>query len=519
VVIPSGASASFLIQAVPQALGTVTTTVTLSSNDGDLPSYTFALKAEGVSASPSIVEKADDFTTTAGWLELGIPDSLLPVLGYPAGLGNRGYDSVNTALLMTLTTNTQSRSIGWREDPDMDMPYSSIGPDRVARATFGIYSVPAPGESALPDPNTVSSVPNFRLRLMQNFVINSMLEVNHNSGNTDPAMRHLAGEFAPSSDPARPSIYTVDLDPVDIPYLQGSEGATVGVQRGVEAVGIVNAFQPDYQYVQGTLGMTDSSVGTYPIPNPAQPPVKVYGGDFGDFSEANILLTKFQLDRDPLFSGIISGFTTQPLVSLYKLPGLGIVVYTGQVPASKVAVAAADFINGNYYDETHPEARLRVDPERLYKVSFRFGHFGTSASTPQIRLRVRAAKFQWAQVLELGGGAAVGSEAGRTIAAQALPGSDSQNQDPFGYHMWFPSPLSSKVRADVPGTLFDKVPLLMAQPGMGDPSPQSVRDLKVGFDVIDTLSIGPGYEAEVAQNLYLNRIEIRDYPQVDITAP
>jgi hypothetical protein len=112
---------------------------------------------------------------------------------------------------------------------------------------------------------------------------------------------------------------------------------------------------------------------------------------------------------------------------------------------------------------------------------------------------------------------------GRTIAAQALVSVNGQNQDRdlygYGYHVWFSSPLSSRIRPDIPGTMFDKFPLLMAQPGMGDPSPQSARDLKVGFDVIDSLSVGQGWEHEAAFNILLNRIEIRDYPQVDINQP
>jgi hypothetical protein len=358
---------------------------------------------------------------------------------------------------------------------------------------------------------------------MQYFVINSMLEVNHNSGNTDPGISPLAREFAPSSDPARPSIYTVDLDPVEFPaYFFSSLGDTEGVQRGVEAVAIVNALLPDYQYVQGTIALTDSSVGTYPIPNASQSPVKVYASGTSDFSNNSILLTKFQVDRDPLLSGILSGFTTETLLMLTKGPN-GITVDTTQVPSSKIAVAAADFLNGNGYDESHPEARLRVDPERLYKISFRIKSSGLTTSSPLIRLRARTAKFQWAQVLELGGAAAVGSETGRNIARWALPGTNSANADSTdagqGYNIWFSSPISSGIRANVPGTLFDKFPLLMAQPGMGDPSIRSFRDLKIGFDVIDSLSFNPGYEDEVATNINLNRIEIRDYPQVDMTAP
>jgi hypothetical protein len=526
-VLQQGETTLLRIRAVPRSATYVDATVIITSNDPDTPNYSFEVGVTGISDTTLEPGKSDNFTTTAGWLELGIPDSLLPILGNPAGLGSRGYDPVNTALLMTLTTNTQTRVVGWREDPELDLPYSSIGPDKVARASFALYSVPAPGSDPSPDPNEVSSVPNFRLRLMQNFVINSMLEVNHNSGNTDPAMRHLAREFAPSSDPVRPSIYTVDLDPVEIPYLLGSAGATVGVQRGVETVGVINGLQPDFQYVQGTIGMTDSSVGTYPYPNAGLPgniPVKTYESGLlsSDFTNNSVLLTKFQVDRDPLFAGIVSGLTFDTSVTLTKGSN-GITVDTRQVPASKVAVAAVDFLIGNADDETRPEARLRVDPERLYKISFIIGSDGLTTNTPQIRLRARTAKFQWTQILELGGAAAAGSEAGRTIAAQALPGTNSQNAELYNvggeYHLWFSSPLSSGIRADVPGTLFDKFPLLMAQPGMGDPSPQSARDLKIGFDIIDTISAGIGQESEAAMNINLYSIEIRDCPQVDMTAP
>jgi hypothetical protein len=74
--------------------------------------------------------------------------------------------------------------------------------------------------------------------------------------------------------------------------------------------------------------------------------------------------------------------------------------------------------------------------------------------------------------------------------------------------------LAADLRAHVIGTLDQKFPTLMAQPGPGFNAP-SLRDINFGFTVVDSLSLISADNtdaAEVANNLTLNQIEVRTHP-------
>jgi hypothetical protein len=354
---------------------------------------------------------------------------------------------------------------------------------------------------------------------MQRFVVNSMLEVYHNSTVGDTQAAPFAAEFGPSRNPSLPSVYRVDLDPVDVPFLTGVGGQTEGAQRGFEALA---ELSPNDNHINGTLGLTDSSIGHYPAPDASQAAVKIYqsGGASGssDFDNPDVFLTRGQASRQSLllrqFVNFRDGGATN--VSVSRSPA-GVVVDTRSVPAGDIGLAAVDFLEGTAADRTNLAGRVRVEPARTYRVSFRVSTPGRSDEAPQIRFRARCAKFQWTQKLELGGSRAVNSTEGRTLAAQALPGVGSQNpeSDAGGqwYHLLMHSPLDLGIRPDGSGGVEARFPNLMAQPGTGNPAP-SQRDLKVGFDVLDTLSFATGQEGEAANNLQLNRIEIRSYPVV-----
>jgi hypothetical protein len=86
------------------------------------------------------------------------------------------------------------------------------------------------------------------------------------------------------------------------------------------------------------------------------------------------------------------------------------------------------------------------------------------------------------------------------------------------YRLLFNSPLHPEIRNDVAGTLAQKFPNLSALPGPGvDTGGPTPRDLNFAFTVLDSLSIVSTTAtdpAEVANNLTLNRVEIRSYPQI-----
>ena len=108
-----------------------------------------------------------------------------------------------------------------------------------------------------------------------------------------------------------------------------------------------------------------------------------------------------------------------------------------------------------------------------------------------------------------------------SIAQQSLPGIGCQNPDRNTtdtaggwYTLLMYTPMSVDVRPEFPdGTpLSTRMPVLTAQPGPGIDAP-SRRDLKVGFDLLDTLSQGAFHDLE-AGNFTLDRIEVRVYDAV-----
>jgi hypothetical protein len=218
-----------------------------------------------------------------------------------------------------------------------------------------------------------------------------------------------------------------------------------------------------------------------------------------------------------LAQGIVQGWT--PVTPITFASGdQGLTIDTTAVGSDKTAVATLNFLNGNSFDATRPEADLRVDPQRLYKVSFLLTNLTSADRMAQIRLRARTIKFQWNQSLTMGGAKAVGSATGQTIAAQILPGIGSGNTDVdpvtggYWYHQYVSSPLDPAIRQDVNGSLAVKFPRLSSQPGMGEPTPISFRSFRIGMDVIDSLSFAPGAETEEAR-LLIRKIEVRSLPQ------
>ena len=117
------------------------------------------------------------------------------------------------------------------------------------RAKYYIFT------SGQTNPSQGNSVPCMRLRLSNRFAVNSMLEV-FNHLNSDPQIEPWAQELRPSTDPTSPSLYRVDMDPIDVPYLAANP-ATEGMLRAFEA------FSTDPQD-NGAIMMTESVLGTYP---------------------------------------------------------------------------------------------------------------------------------------------------------------------------------------------------------------------------------------------------------------
>lgn len=74
------------------------------------------------------------------------------------------------------------------------------------------------------------------------------------------------------------------------------------------------------------------------------------------------------------------------------------------------------------------------------------------------------------------------------------------------------SPLDPEIRPEIEGSLAEKMPNFMAQPGPGSPLP-SLRDLKVGIDLLDTLSSSVNRDLE-AGRFTVDRIEVFSFNKI-----
>jgi subtilisin-like proprotein convertase family protein len=429
------------------------------------------------------------------------------------GLGSRTRNTAVGAIGLSVNAVANggpNRIFGFLESETGALPYSSVGTNNFVRARYAVtYSGPGNSGSA----TTYNLVPNFRIRAGMRFVDTAIMEVLHNSGNTDPASKDIARELGPSIDPGAPSIYKVDYDPVDVPQVTSTDPAQA-IQRGFETF----VISPDYTYVNGTLLITDSSIGTYPRPDLSAVPTKLYaaGGSAGnsDFDNPSVFIVTASVSRAEAIAGAITEFRTpEPTLVGTKAPA-GVTLNTSGIGNDRIGILAVDFLDGNNADRTNLAGRVRVAPDELYVVSFRFNSAGASNNHPYLRMRARSLKFQWAASLGIGGAKAVGSTQGQTLAAQALPGSGNQipgaGLDGATYNLILPTPLDLSIRRDKLGTLAERFPTISAQPGPGVNS-ASVRDLKIGFDIVDSLSFASGQENEVANNTILNRVEVRKF--------
>ncbi len=425
--------------------------------------------------------------------------------------------TVGAVVARVWTNKYRIRQTGAISTSPQWLPYSQIGPGNIVRAKFFLY---ANGQQNPADKN---QVPNIRMRLGVRFAQTALFELLHHQ-NQDPGNNPLAGELRPATDPANPSMYRLDLDPVDVPAL-GAQAATEGVQRAFEAY----ALEPQEN---GVIGLSEVVVGVYPaslLPdsNDAAILKKVYEPSSTDAGNMKTV-DPWEAQASNWINGTFEGdpITPDPSVTpkcTYAQAGLdssdplpGVTLDASQVLPSRVGVFMKDFNPGP--DVTDP-SYVRVEPGKQYKVRYHLVSTRQANQNANIRMRVRSARFAWVTKFELGAAYAAGS-VNNSIAQQTLPGvgclnPDRINTEPGGwYSALFTTPLSPEVRPEVPGaTLAQRMPLLSAEPGPGQPG-TSRRDLKVGLDLLDSISVGPNSVLEVG-NVTCDRIEVRAYDLVE----
>jgi len=451
------------------------------------------------------VEEKQRETFTAlpsGWMEfVKIPSS-----GSYAGTS---YDATSGTLRAWVSAAPDRyRIVGWLAGASQWLNYSQVGTNNYVRAKFYVY---AGGQS---DPSQLNSIPNFRLRVSHRFALNSMLEVLPHSSAT-AGDEPVSLELRPSTDPTRPSLYRVDLAPIDIPYLQQNP-AQEGFTHGFE----IYALDPQDN---GYIALTESSLGVYPraavsVSGSNLMWLKTYAPSSTDAGTLNPYLSGATLDRFSLLMYPDGVFPTRdnsvaPTVSA----GTGGVTMDStsfdNEGGSRVGVVAIDFDAGSNLAQ-----RVRINENKQYMVRFHVTSTQQSNRNPQLRMRARTVRFAWTQKYEVGGAWAINTTEHSTIAAQYLPGVGCGNPDKIGaefggwYTLLTHSPLNIDIRPDVSGLLSSRMPNLSSQPGPGVNAP-SLRDLKVGVDLLDTMSGSVNAYLE-AGRFTVDRIEVFQFDMI-----
>jgi hypothetical protein len=335
-----------------------------------------------------------------------------------------------------------------------------------------------------------------RLRVAARFAQNSMLEIfNHLEG--DSAGTEAGKEIRPGPSPAQPAVYRVDLDPVDVPALNS---AGEGFLRGFEVYSLESQEN-------GALYLLESDIGVYPALPDSGPSVlatKIFqtsGVDAGDLKVFNsatdgpfrgkyILYSPGVVGPPALLDGV-----TDPT---YSESASGITFDSMAVASNRFGLVIREITATGL-----TSSRLRVEPGRMYKVKWHVTSNTNANRNPQMRLRSRALKFMWSQKFEIGGAFGAGS-ANNTIAQQSLPGYGTQNPDGGWYTLIMHTPMSADIRLSQP--------YLESLPGPGNSS-TSIRDIKYGFDLMDTLSGGTDSVLEKGR-FTVDQIETRVYDLV-----
>jgi hypothetical protein len=353
--------------------------------------------------------------------------------------------------------------------------------------------------------NDLNQIPNMRMRTSTRFAVNSMLEVfNHLGG--DPNGTAFGQELRPSSSPANPSLYRVDFDPVDVPALSV---AGEGISRGFEAYSLENQEN-------GAVELAESSIAIYPAAGTPDSvtPVKVYQVTASDAGDLKVVNSVTDLTIQKLIPGTWADDPTPAGMPVYSEGPGGVTCDSTPVPTDRVGLVIREFDPG-----TDQAARVRVEEGKQYKIRWHVTSTRAANVQSQIRLRGRALKFMWSQKYEIGGAFGAGSN-NNVIAQQALPGVGTQNPDQQTpgenggwYTMIMHTPMSLDIRPDVAGPLTSRMPAITAEPGPGSSS-TSARDLRLGFDLLDTLSGGADAYLE-AGVFTIDRIEVRAYEVVD----
>jgi hypothetical protein len=369
------------------------------------------------------------------------------------------------------------------------------------------------------------------MQLQNRFVMLTTLEIftHVNDGTAVTAGDQLGKDIAPSTNPAQPSLYRSDYDPIDAPFLVAN-GNTEGIGRTFIAQGdkpqdngyialteIVTACYPK-TLVDGTLIQTlqpsASDAGGLKITG-----VTPVGGAGGPFQQrfsypfnANALSGRISIADFSIGPNLTEGAfgVTLDSTAFDNLPNA---TYPG---GSRAGILLVGFYPGD-----NLAARPRVEEGMQYRVRFTVSGTQQSNQQSQLRLQVNTGSSTYVQKYEVGGSQSGGASA-RLLASQVLPGVGSSN--PSGvYDVLMYTPLSLAIR---PGAASIAAGFpnwdLFAGPGVNDAAATAYnpglnrKDLRPQVALLDTLTFTPDATALTEKgNFTITKVEVFEAPVID----
>lgn len=445
-----------------------------------------------------------------GWTSFGA------TLGDP-NLTTVDYEPVNGAYrVRTFAVPGRFKLAGWTNNRLEWLPYTSIGTDKYVRGKFYMY---ADGQTT---PSDIRQIPNFAMRLAGRFAITAQLQLtlHHASFPNDLT---FSRELRPSADPANPSVYRIDYDPIDVPFLQ-TQTSNEGVMAGFN---ILTLDPTD----NGYIGMTELVLGTYPaslLADASAIRTKVYEPGVSDAGNLKVFNSSTDIAAYNINipagspAGSFGEVSTAPPIPQYTESSAGITFDSTLVASNRIGVLERNFFAGNPNGTAGHDARIRAGENKIYKVRYHVTSTQSTTNQAWIWLSQRTIKFAYSQTLELAGGRSSSNPSSIALARQSIPGVGCLNPDKIStenggwYTSLMNSPMHTDIRPEFPdGTgLSTRMPNISAMPAFGVNS-ASNRDLKLGASTYDTISnavSGAAFE----QGLHtIDRIEVREFNQID----
>jgi hypothetical protein len=425
-------------------------------------------------------------TTQTTWIPAGNSASSImgPGVTYDWDPTNQAL-RVRTFSVEPYNGRIRHRIGGWYalQAPDV-LPYSAVGGNTVVRGKFYVY---ATGQAT----SASNQIPPFQMRLSTGYQVTSNLEITPHL-NDIPGDEPILDDLAPSKDPNAPSVYRVDHDPIETPYLLANAN---NIALAIRPAFTVQALDPQDN---GYVALTECLVGTYPayvnIDPLTTPILRAYEAE-----DMNPLVADGAIAYN-VVPGTLEGANGRAEIPLlyggsYTGTDVPAIQYNGtlvthessSVPSNKIGVTTQYFSATRKGSLPHSQT-ARVSPGKQYLVTFRISSLQQANRQSAFWLHARSAGFGYAQKLEFAGARVMPgyNDPDNAYGREVLPSTtDAVTSDYYQIRMH--TPISSEIGLQT--QLFD-------QPGPGVNLP-SYRDINVALMLIDSFNIGtPGAEFE-----------------------